>query len=592
MKVFRKAWQVVIVHLRIGYVGAAALVAFLFLLAVLVDYLRFELAGYHPTSAIELSLRQFEGQRALDAVGLFVLLTCGVPVVLAAIRVLTGNWRHGRRGVDARDQMVVLSVVLLSACTAGLAYSAMYFPQTAGLTLGSGSRPLYAFKLWLTPFVLLSAIAVGGKLIAIVSTVIITLAGAALLEYKSSEASSLRRYFERARLADLKGAYYPLHGRHRHNFNAGGLAPAILAVRQNAVPLVDEYQALLPGSIDAATWLLRRWNEARELLAEMLVTDGANASELIQRLYLFDSTSRALDVILMLMKQPVHVVLSPYEHPAEDAVSRYHSEGGRASVARAKVGDLPALLGGDAAARAGEVADAIVAVSVAGCLNVVIVSDVCYLTGRLTACRQIVDALKAKAPNLDVFVVIDGAHSAGHYKPVSYTVGDAFIFSGHKWLLSDGPSGVLLLNRTDVDVAAAYDAWHTSLPVTTANVYTVTSLLAALRWQAHAAPLLAERSTVLLGQFRKKLSRSLEIVGNPDPKARMFAVRPANGYKWISGAGIRQTLAKVGFSVEAFTIIGRRSEEVWVRVSLPFFLDGASVGALNEKLAELVEPMR
>ena len=218
---------------------------------------------------------------------------------------------------------------------------------------------------------------------------------------------------------------------------------------------------------------------------------------------------------------------------------------------------------------------------------ILIVSEVCWATGFRVPVEDLAHDLEALAnPPL---LIIDGAHAVGNsLPPHPIAVGEAYIFSAHKWLLSPEPGGILLGRGA----RPVYDAWVDQVPEVSAGFAGVCGLHSAL---ATTKSMLEEKRRTRSSSLKDLLVQSIQpfcsVVGARTGlvTTSLFSIRPADGYHWLQPQNLTNALARK--EVNALVIYDGllTGGEAWIRISLPFFSDWGEVLRLGEILVELVD---
>jgi selenocysteine lyase/cysteine desulfurase len=566
------------IHLRVGYVLLAPIIAVALGVLVLWDFMRFA-AAEHGTFAAATDLA-YADRKLSSSLQVFIVLTVILPIALAFVRIVQGSWLRTPGILGVRGRVVVVAHITLSAVVSWGVFVGSYFPTIAGPIVRS-SGVEFAFHNQGIPLLTVAIIEPFYRWVGLV----VGSVGLGVLQWvfsdRGGDKSAIDRYFDRAQLADLRGDLYPVEGRHRANFNAGAVSPAIRAIRHRAVAMHRQYQKSPPGSLAAADFLLRAWHASRRLLADF-VTSG-RGEELAENVYLGESTTRILHACLA-EAAPRVIIMSPFEHPSEMALE--HSIGGVRVVRPTVEFLLPSNDTVDA------VVDAILSHTSDG-LNVVVLSEVCCYTGLRVPVRDVVQRLRRRVPgHAELAIVIDGAHAVGHVDLEFVDLADVYVFSGQKWMFAEFPAGVALVRNDAFAPRRTYDVWGPGLPVSTANQATVIDLLAAMKWRESGKGWedLRLRANLLVEYFESRLPDSLQIIGRGlhPVGSQLRTVRPASGV-WQKDDP-KLALHQAGFNVEKFRFpLADGRSELWVRISFPFFLDTASIDDLATALERLAK---
>lgn len=111
---------------------------------------------------------------------------------------------------------------------------------------------------------------------------------------------------------------YPVYGRDKLNFNAGGISPEIKGINDKIAAYLKRYQLMVPGSRTSKNYLKKLFIECSELVFGLL---GIDAKKF--RFELYTGTSRAIEVAISRASKPTVVILSPHEHFSEAEVSNW-----------------------------------------------------------------------------------------------------------------------------------------------------------------------------------------------------------------------------------------------------------------------------
>ena len=392
---------------------------------------------------------------------------------------------------------------------------------------------------------------------------------------------SFRDYLARLQYQALPARFAPRHGRRRLNFNVGGLAPALRGARKEMVRDMDVYQAQVPGSEDARRYLVSVWNDCKTLLQEMGVSESAG-----RQIRLFGSTSRALDRALAESPVSYRIVLSPYEHPTERFVAAGYGQ------RLVPLSVEPAFLELPWPEQMRRLIADISSVSAPQEGGIVLVlSEVCWATGLripISELTKLLDEIRDRTA-VPYHIIIDGAHAVGNAAPPYPTeIADAYVFSGHKWLLAPEPCGILV-SKSATEV---FDAWVGDVPIATAGSSVVCGLRAALRIISNI-PIdkRRERINTLKSRLLSLIADYLRPVGQDVglEETSLFALKPAPGFKWKHPPPeLRRTLSAKGVNAAVISGLDSHAEEAWLRVSVPFYSDWGEVMHFAAALKELV----
>jgi selenocysteine lyase/cysteine desulfurase len=296
-----------------------------------------------------------------------------------------------------------------------------------------------------------------------------------------------------------------------------------------------------------------------------------------------------MEVSLLNTKAPRNVILSPYEHPSEDAVGMWLDKVQGVSYRRARF--RPDLFAQNWSKQLPQVVNELASLIDKDVpSNILLISEVFYATGHVIPINDLVSELRKQHPELQV--IVDGAHSAGNLdfvRPPAYA--RAYICSGHKWLMSPEPCGIRLVIRSVDEGLRSYDAWNEELPVTTASIRMIASLRASLEvLQSLGMGALHRRSKLLKEFFLSKIDQTkFQIVGSGNGLSDTFmvALAPNPGFAWaMKGvASIQKNLTAHGIEL---SFVDLDDDLFWIRVTFPFFVHRTDVEILSSCLNPLV----
>jgi selenocysteine lyase/cysteine desulfurase len=577
------------IHLRLGYVLALPIGTIIAGIPIWFDYFRFYRFGGSFYSAISLAYSDYT---YID-VGLTscIMLLFIIPLFVGVLRILLGSWQRGPGFLGKRGYFVVISHIIISVFISWCAYIASYFPEASGPIYTIGNLQ-YAFTIVGTNIVTLGFIEPILRLISLVIIAIIP----ELLKYiyrsSPSKLDSIDQYIIRTKLADLNGEYYPLHGRHRGNFNSCAIAPSIRSIRHRISESTSIYQHYQPGSNSAALYLSNLWVNIKINLKELFFLDFDESN---YEIYLFDSTSNAIEICLMMIDYNI-IILSPFEHKIERFMAKELTKyRGEYYYLKTNIGYLNGF-------KDDKTINSIVdelSKHLTNGNNILLISEVSYMTGLTVPIEPIINKIKdivAKRRDCNLIVAVDGAHSVGHKISKAWKIADIFVFSAHKWLLSEYPAGIAIVNKRTVNMDKSLDVWGRMIPENTANQTTVIGLDAALSWRKDLGSRwtdLENRSYMLIKHFLKIKSHNLSVIGEDNPKylGKMLAVFPANGSKWTYGNKnkLKASLSKANISCEVFKVSAIDGNKIVVRLSFAYFHDVSSINRLVKILHQHIE---
>lgn len=543
---------------------AAALFPLIGLLAVLWDIAAVMRLGRNPIAAASIP----PGLSVLLRSALVALVLAIVPPVLIAPWVARSRGaRRITRLLRHRSRTWAYAYVALCCLTGWSVVFAVGLETVTGDSLRNGVLiPEYRSK-----FLLIQG-ALPTFSIAVISLAL-SLLGASNRFLGIPGTVSWQEYLARLELLALSEDYAPIHGRKELNLNAGGLAPLLTGVQAQWQRLMLGYQLSVPGSKSSVAYLEDRWLDCKLQLSKFGIRESPG-----RQVRLTACTGRALELAFQELASAPHIILSPYEHPTELAVAQ-------------DVFDFTVLKEeADFFERQWEEQRDWIALRIVEVVEklkdrrpVIVVSEVSWSTGYVIPVadlqQKINEEVRVALPQIfpPIFVV-DGAHAVGNLAGERPTeVGDAYVFSSHKWLLSPEPAGLVL----SVSARRRYDAWVTSIPVSSVGAASVCGLAASLSFLGKVDQgNRIRRATELKRRLLDALAPELELVGrnNGLESSLLFSVKPAVGFRWKwSATEIRRYLAGKRVNVEVIDI-GKGAS--WVRFCCPFFLDWRVVSSV------------
>lgn len=564
-------------HARLGYVSGLLLLLAPFGALGAIDLYRYDNMGLHLPDAIGVAIVNFRIEQLLEWASAMVLFLVILPGALAISRVLPWSDRPFPRAFSSRARWVAYVYI------PGAATVASFVLLTGPMEVISGAEKHlggfeYAFQSWLRPAVLLGFVPLGLKAVSM----LILLALPAVLELlfkgaeetESPDRNRFQEYLVRAKLADLGSDYYPHHGRHVLNFNAGSLAPCIQVIRRREIQLHNGYQERVPGSRASRDYLLSLWRDAYPKLGAML---GEPAVLDSGRVALFESTTRALEAVITGFPGRSHLIVSPLEHPSESVLALELEKKGIASAEIVPpTATLFQMSGGDLESA---VAREFVKRLQPDATNIVLLSEVCWSTGSIVDVRWVFNAIHNSWSEIkgsgSLKTVVDGAHAVGNSTYPQVDAGSAYVFSGHKWVLAPNPCGLAVVFDQECEFFT-YDSWNSRLPESTCDASTICGLSAALELGPEfRRTVLIPRARDLKATFLRLIGADFQVVGNENGDSLLVAILPRERLRW------RETWSAVIDALEASELsalpieVNRDDEgkEYWLRLTFPYFLD-------------------
>lgn len=592
--VLRKSWIVTARFVRVGYVRLLLIVDAAILALLVIDTIRLRRLGISPAAVITatpLRLPFAIGQTGLIAVFMLVV----IPAILTFGRLLLsgGSRIHGKLAMEIGRVPVALHVLVAAilSVAGALVPTAL---MLSGLTYTAGSGWDFAFSSLYAHFA-----AVAGSM----TPTIITLAGAvfgspliAWLATDAKPSAYVADFLSRLYLLDLRGDLYPSgYTPRRSNFMAGAISPGVRNAVRSAEAAVANYNGLGPGSPKATESLVSTAMECVEIIRRSVIANGADRC---LNIAFTSNTTRALEIAICFAGPPDAIVLSPFEHPSEERVAEWlrRSHGVEVII-------VPPLKSYFTERPAGRNAEEIAinigaAVEQARGPNVaVLISDVCWSTGIRIPVDYIATELRAMCPQRRLTIIIDGAHAAGHNAMVTMPAdADMYVFSGHKWLFSNEPVGVIV-TREQWKAPYPVDVWVPAgdlvVPsIGTAGPVKLAHLRGALRMlEEHTFERFWERSRELRRRFVSALPSELKLLAFTDEHSAehtfIVAVVPADGFAWFTSnaAALASHFEDRRISVNVLPL---PHLPLAVRVTFPYFLSMRDLDTLRGALENAI----
>lgn len=583
--------EVILHYIRIGYVAVLLLLDLIVGGVLAYDYVRFTSGGL-SFSLVD-DFWSLYGWGALPVPLLakwvaFVLLA--LPSLVALARLLLGSGVYPASWLGRKGTLIS---ALHLACAALMAVAIAALAAMEAISGVAGSDTVFD-----SSFLRLARI-ITGNTYAFILTFVVALGPALIV----SVLVNRRNVFERARdlaahirLADLNPRLYPIHGRHVLNFNAGSVSPAIGHIHRRVATERRRYERCIPASPGSQEYLSTQADECRSQIRRLFVLPQGG-------IQFYPSTSRALAAIATSNRAGAAFVLSPYEHPTEEAVINEVIFGGcsHAVFMSKHPGLLPALFEESRELQVVALCEGVMAALAQhpDRRPILIVSEVCWSNGLLVPVTDVVSALKAKVPSLAV--IVDGAHSPGNIDSLNAAeVADAYVFSAHKWLLAPDPLGVLVIPTwSALTIPSTFDTWGINaggeIPRSTASVNGLLSFRTSLALlEEIGLGKLRRRVHELKARLLDSVRDTMHVVGSRSglEMTAMMALQPRSTYEWKSRTpdALRAHLASNGIS--ALVIDDYDRTNPWVRVTLPYFADGHDIDRLAAVIKRAVQRQR
>lgn len=582
----KNSWYLLRVHLKIGY----ALIIVLFDLAIASilasDFVVFSRMGLSIKTALNILVSTLVFDTILDTLALALILFLLLPTVLAAIRIMFGGGRQLRSILGIQHGMIVGTHCAVAVVAVGS------LPLLRSMEALSGFARTQSG--WEFDFTSVASRGVAYGRLALVAA-ISTIAAYCLLpviEYlllKRKTPDAISGYLANCKLADLDGRFFPVRRQVGLDFNATALAPEIRCSRHYVREMDRKYQKRIPGSPAAREYLQNRLKKCRLLVHSHLFPDEPDGQIGIE---FFACTGRAIEVAL-LRAAPRHFVLSPYEHPTVQQVCRWMESNGTGKTWRRGLRiedyDLPwstqLTLSLDRFEKMVKNSQGPIAL---------IISEVCYLTGSIIPVQEVVARCRKVVPSPRILsVIVDGAHSLGaSNRRVSLEDVDFYIGSGHKWMLSGEPSGILV-SRLDSQKSprlSPYDSWGTDVPISPLPFSGIAQLRASLEMMSQLdVEARSARSIALLDRVKRSVECWFHAVGQENglQKIPALALSPKTGWRWKrTGKSLQQQFDSRHSRVAVFVLPGGQNV---VRLLFPFFLDVPEITEMIKLLEDSIE---
>jgi selenocysteine lyase/cysteine desulfurase/uncharacterized membrane protein YGL010W len=562
-----------IIHIKIGYGWRLVVIDAVIFFLIVFEATRYKSAGLQMGTAFRLLPQVLSYDIFFNLFFFLVVGACVLPALIAFVLILTGSaLRINRTKVHVK--LIHVFVLLFTAFYLVLS-SAM---QVASGYMIEGGKKSYAFTSYLqnsSSFTTVSFVVLG-ILLFFAPPLFVWVA-------EKKRPALLQDYTARLFLADLGGDFYPKFARSKINFNSGAVAPEIRFVKRYAAGLAKSYQERVPGSQDSTGFLQQMLSDCELKLKGPILK---LTSHKYRQLDFFPSTSRAMEVALLKVPGPKKIILSPFEHPVEDKVSRWVNHIDGSIIKRLEFGAQDYRL--NWAAQQEKILDGLLFQMSSGVPPfVVVISEVCYATGLRIPIVEMLGKLFESVKRENVVVVVDGAHAVGNVPAASSVDFDYYVFSTHKWLFAPDPCGILLSGKKASDGYRPYDCSSAqAISATTAGVRNIVGLRASLELiDRIGLDKMWERSKILRDHLISRLSERLEVIGEGTglERSNMLAICPRDGVRWdhdLQGlAGNFRFTKKINLEV-----ISIDPASPWVRITLPYFAEFHQINKLCEAL--------
>ena len=559
-------WRFLKWHLDLGYGPFLLALDVLIVLGLVGDLVRYHHRGYSPQAALwAVSLPT--GGELLEAIVAVLFLAFVVPLYLAAFRVLGGRrpflleaprW-HGKRVVLLH---LGLSTLIAGSFTLGRSMQSLSGYEWAGADKSFAFNP-YLQPL-LTSYVGEALLGTMGLLVFVGATL-----GARFME-EAEVPGWVGNYFWRCLLADSRGEFNPTVQKNDLNLNVAEVAPEIVYTRSYADRVTDTYQKSVPGTRGSREVVERLADECREQLQEMLVPEDQ-----MDR-WKMDFCSRlgvAAQLTLASVPHSSEIMLSPFEHSLTANVARQYATRAKCPLHAIRFDSRDySKTWKEQVEIVVRQADDHIGRSAKSCI--LLLAEVCSVTGTVVPVRDIVSALRKRRPNVKWTIVVDGSFAVGNGRRVSITDHcDRYFFCADRWLLSPEPCGVVV---APLEAGGAQGVDSGRLERARAGVRSLGGLRAGLALLNRVgAATLWKRSRDARDFLARSVRRRFIQVAAPDSiddQTLMLTLHPREHLRWRieQAEKLQKYFESHGAYVKVMEIERGRP---WVRLSFPYFVD-------------------
>lgn len=589
-----KALALALQLLRVGLVRSLLLLDGFLVVLIVVDYKRFSGTWYFWAAA-----RHSVANTSDLAPAFFnaITLLLGLPLILTATRLALSrkSRHHGNLARELSTPLLIAHVVvtfmicLFSLCVPSMSTLSGYgtlnetsdYAFRAYFGIVNQASVTYASWLWFS-------------LVFIAFPILFT-----YITRKTHPPDFVREIYSRLCLLDLPSGLYPVgYSPRKANFVAGAVSPAIELIQERAELRIRRYNSASPGSTRAIPELEGIARECRDNIKRILLRSQDATSRFVS---FTTSTTRALELAISLRSGEQLVLLSPFEHPVERRVVKWLERQGRAKEIGATY--APSLYMRPPAAIVDDIslalAEALEKHSSDRDRAVLLLSEVCWLTGVRIPVRAVIATLNNLLGWLPA-IVVDGAHAvANNSAELPDLKGiDTYVFSGHKWLFSGTPIGVMIQDRplrgpSPLDVWQEDETGSIRFSVATSMPNAFCGLASALEvFEQYREALVFRRSRELRNRLWAAASSRFGFLGVDDEAS-------LEGHSFIVGLiphsgrfteiptepDLVRFFDKRGVSVN----VGRAHRDIpaTIRVTLPFFQNMRDVDMLVDVLDQL-----
>ncbi len=385
--------------------------------------------------------------------------------------------------------------------------------------------------------------------------------------------SFLKTYYKKYMLADLNPDFFPTYGRQKNNFNTGSLSPEIKFIQKKSRKIELEYQFKIPSSIKSKDYLITIGNECFNIIKEKLSESCT--------IELFSSTSRALEIAILKNFPIKNIIISPYEHSSEIEVVNWINKFLNFNIHNIKF--KPHFYNYTWDYQKKFIKEKISEIYNENDKYLFIISDVCCHTGLKIDIEDLINEIETE---FNINYIIDCAHSfcnSNFINILHFENCNHYVFSTHKWLFSNDIGGILLTKDKDINIKS-YDSWNGDLPICTASIKRIAGLRAGLELlKLKEKYKLNKRSIELKDEFISKI-KSYNIIGNnQNSQTNMITIKPKKLINDIEG------YIKYINKNKNLYIIKLDNNNIWIRITFPFFLDLKEVYKLADRLEKAIK---
>ena len=538
----------------------------LIVLGLVVDLVRYHHRGYSLQAALW-TVPLPTAAELLEAIVAVLFLAFVVPFYLAVFRVLGGRRPFLLEAPRWHGKRVVLLHLGLSTLIAGSFALGRSMQSLSGYEW-AGADKSFAFNPYLQP--LLTSY-VGEALLGTLG--LLLFAGTTLGARSMEEAEVpgwVGNYFWRCLLADSGGEFNPTVHKNDLNLNVAEVAPEIVYTRSYADQVTDTYQKSVPGTLGSREVVERLADECREQLQEMLVPEDQMDR---WKMDFCSGLGVATQLSLASLPNPTEIMLSPFEHLLTANAARQYAAQANCHFHAIRFDSRDySKTWKEQVEIVVRQADDHIGRSAKSCI--LLLAEVCSVTGTVVPVRDIVSALRKRRPNVKWTIVVDGSFAVGNGRRVSITDHcDRYFFCADRWLLSPEPCGVVV---APLEAGGAEGVDSGRLEWARAGVRSLGGLRAGLDLLNRVgAATLWKRSR----DARDFLARSVRLKfiqvaarDSIDDQTLMLTLHPREPLRWRvdHAADLQKYFEEHGAYVHAMDIEQGRP---WVRLSFPYFVD-------------------